>query len=85
MEHFKIFGSSVYCHDTKDERKNIEPTTELGIFFGYTSTPHNYQVYLPSHKMTMVCGDVNFNEEKAMRCSLDRELELHGDEDILTP
>ena len=39
--HFRIFGSSVYFHVTKDEWKKIEPTIELGMFVGYTGTPHN--------------------------------------------
>jgi len=29
--HFRIFGSSVYWHVTKDARKKLEPTMELGI------------------------------------------------------
>ena len=29
---FKIFGSSVYVHVSKDARKKLEPTTEIGIF-----------------------------------------------------
>eukprot|EP00253_Pinus_taeda_P001501 PITA_01501 len=33
----------------------------------------------------MVRRDVRFDEEKAMRVSLGRELELHADEDILAP
>lgn len=32
--HFRIFGSSIYCHVTKDAWKKLEPTTELGIFLG---------------------------------------------------
>ena len=39
VSHFKIFGSYVYVHVTKDVRKKLEPTTEVGIFFGYTKTP----------------------------------------------
>jgi len=80
---FKIFGLSVYCHVTKEERKNLEPTTELGIFVGYTDTPHNYQVYLPSHRMIVVRRDVKFDEQKGMRCSLERELQFQADEEIL--
>lgn len=53
MSHFNIFGSSVYCHVTKDARKKLEPIAELGIFIGYTDTTHNYQVYLPSHMMKL--------------------------------
>jgi len=74
VAHFKNFGSSVYCHVTQDARKNIEPTTELGIFVGYTDTPENYRVCLPYQTMTVVHRDVKFDEEKAMRCSLEREL-----------
>jgi len=63
----------------------IGPTTGLGIFLGYTDTPHNYRVYLPSHRMTLVCRDVKFNEDKANGCSLERELQLHGEEELLSP
>ena len=28
---------------------------------------------------------MNFDEEKAMRCYLERELQFHGEEDILAP
>jgi transposase InsO family protein len=52
--HFKIFGSSVYVHVTKDARKKMEPTAEVGIFVGYTETPHNYHVYLSNSKMTVM-------------------------------
>ena len=48
VSHFNIFGSSVYVHVTKNARKKLEPTTEVGIFLGYTETPHNYHVYFPN-------------------------------------
>jgi len=35
--------------------------------------------------MTVVRRDVRFNEEKAIRVSLERDLELHADEEILSP
>ena len=83
--HFRIFGSSVYFHVTKDERKKLEPTTELGIFMGYTDTPHNYQVYLPTSQRTMVHRDLKFYEQNAMRVSLERELQLQAMEELLVP
>eukprot|EP00253_Pinus_taeda_P001561 PITA_01561 len=43
VSHFRIFGPSVYCHVTKDARKKLDPTVELGILVGYIETPHNYQ------------------------------------------
>ena len=48
VSHFKIFGSSVYVLVTKNTRKKLEPTAEVGIFVGYTETPHNYRVYFPN-------------------------------------
>ena len=54
ISHLKIFGSSVYIHVTKDARKKLELTTEVGIFVGYTETPHNYHVYFPDSRMTVV-------------------------------
>ena len=54
ISHLNIFGSSVYIHVTKDTRKKLEPTTEVGIFLGYTKTPHNYCVYFPDSRMTVV-------------------------------
>eukprot|EP00253_Pinus_taeda_P029200 PITA_29200 len=64
--YFRIFGSSVYFHVTKDARKKLEPTTNLGIFMGYIDTPHNYWVYMQTSRMTVVRRDVKFDEEKAI-------------------
>ena len=58
VSHFKIFGSSVYVHVTKDARKKLEPKTKIGIFLGYNETPHNYRVYFPNNRMTVVQRDI---------------------------
>jgi len=81
--HFKIFGSSVYCHVTEDVRKKLESTAKLGIFVGYTDTPHNYQVYLSTSQRTVVRKYLKFDEKKAMRVSLERELQLQVVEELL--
>ena len=83
--HFKIFGSLVYFHVTKDARKKLEPTTELGILVGYTDTPHNYWVYLPTNQRTAVRRDLKFDEQKAMRVPLEREFQLQAVEELLVP
>ena len=54
ISHLKIFGSPVYIHVTKDSRKKLELTTEVGIFVGYTETPHNYRVYFRDSRKTVV-------------------------------
>ena len=61
VSYFKIFGSSVYFHVTKDARKKLEPTTKVGIFLGYKNW-----VYLSANSMTIVKRDVKFDEDKAM-------------------
>ena len=54
ISHLNIFGSPVYIHVTKDARKTLKPTAEVGIFVGYTDTPHNYHVYFPDSWKTAV-------------------------------
>ena len=85
ISHLRIFGSPVYIHVTKDARKKLEPTAEVGIFLGYTDTPHNYHVYFPDSRKTVVRRDIKFHEEKDMKCSLEREPHLHVDEELLVP
>jgi predicted nucleotidyltransferase len=85
VSHFKIFGSSVYVHVTKDARKKLEPTSKVGIFVGYTETPHNYHVYFSNSKMTVMQQDIKFDEGKAMQLSLEREIDLHAKEELLVP
>jgi hypothetical protein len=83
VSHFNIFGSSVYVHVTKDARKKLEPTAEVGIFVGYIETPHNYRVYFPNSKMIVMRRDIKFDEGKSMWLSLERELDLHAEEELL--
>ena len=51
----------------------------------YTETPRNYHVYFPYLRMKVVRRDVNFDEDKEMRCYLERELQLHSYQEILAP
>ena len=52
---------------------------------GYTDTPHNYRVYFPTSWRTVVRIDLKFDEHKAMRVSLERELQLQVVEELLVP
>jgi hypothetical protein len=54
VSHFKLFGSSVYVHVTKNARKKLELTIEVRIFVGYIETLHNYCVYFPNSNMTVM-------------------------------
>eukprot|EP00253_Pinus_taeda_P009733 PITA_09733 len=75
----------VYYDVTKDARKKLDPTAELGILVGYTDTPHNYGVYLPTTQRTLVHRVLTFDEQKSMHLSLERELELHAEEELSIP
>ena len=57
----------------------------MGIFVGYTDTPHNNHVYFPSLRITVVKRDIKFDEDKAMRCYFERELQLQNDHELLAP
>ena len=81
----RIFGASFYHHASNESRKKLEPTIELGVFMGYTKTSQNYYVYLSSLIMKFVWRDVKVDEEKAMWCSLEKELQIPVEEDILAP
>ena len=85
VSQFNIFGSSVYVHVTKDTRKKLEPIVEVGIFVGYIEIRHNYRVYFPNRRMIIVRRDIKFYDGKAMRLSLERELDLHAEEELLVP
>ena len=62
VSHFRIFGSSVYCHVTKYAWKKLDPTAGLGILVGYMDTPHNYRVFLPASQRIVVRKDLKFDE-----------------------
>ena len=70
---------------TKDAKKNLDPTTKLGILVGYMETPHNYRVYLPTTQRTVLRRDMKFDEQKSMCLSLERELNLHAEEELSVP
>ena len=85
VSHFKIFGSLFYVHVTKNAMKKLEPIAEVGIFVGYTKTPHNYHMYFRNSRMTVVRWEIKFNEKKSMKLLLERELDLHAEEELLVP
>ena len=70
---------------SKNARKKLEMTAQVGIFAGYTETPHNYRVYFPNKIMTVVRHDIKIDEEKAMWFSLERNPDLHVEEELFVP
>ena len=54
ISHLRIFGSPVYMHVTKDARRKLDPTAEVGIFVGHIDIPHNYRVYFSDSRKTVM-------------------------------
>ena len=48
--HFHIFGCPTYSYVPKENRTKLEPTTDKGIFVGYSNTSKAYQIYIPAQK-----------------------------------
>ena len=42
-------------------------------------------MYFPESRKTIVRRDIKFHEEKAMKLSLEGEIHLHADEELLVP
>jgi hypothetical protein len=71
--HLRIFGCVTYSFIPKELRKKMEPTTEKGIFVGYSEISKAYRIYIPALRRVVVRRDVKFEEQKAYERS--RELD----------
>ena len=71
MCHIRIFGSVCYCHVHADNRKKLDPSGEKGLLVGYNDILKAYRVYILARRRIIVSRDVQFDEDKALRRSLD--------------
>ena len=71
MAHIHIFGSVFYCHVHTDTRKKLDPFGEKGLLVGYKETSKAYKACIPTRKRIIVSRDVQFDEDKALRRSMD--------------
>jgi hypothetical protein len=67
--HFRIFGCITYSYVASEKRTKLEPTTERGIFVGYSETSKAFRIYLPSLRKTVLRTNVKFQEDRAFRKS----------------
>jgi hypothetical protein len=67
--HFQIFEFITYSYVPSEKRTKLEPTTERGIFVGYSETSKAFHIYLPSLRKTVLRRDVRFEEDEAFRKS----------------
>ena len=71
VSHIRIFRSVCYCHVHADTRKKLDPSGEKGLLVGYSETSKAYRVYIPTRKRIIVRRDVQFDEDTALRRSMD--------------
>ena len=71
MSHIRIFDNVFYCHVHADNRKTLDPSGEKGLLVGYIEILKAYRVYIPAHRRIIVRRDVQFDEDRALRRSLD--------------
>ena len=71
MSHICIFGSVCYCHVHADTRKKLDSSGEKGLLVGYSETLKAYRVYIPARKRIIVSRDVQFDDDRALRRSMD--------------
>ena len=63
--HLRIFGCVTYSQVPKEKRTKLDPTTEKGIFVGYSKTSKAYRIYIPALRSVVVRQDVRFKEDRA--------------------
>ena len=71
MSHIRIFGNVYYCHVHANTRKKSDTSGEKGLLVDYSETSKAYKVYIPARKRIIVSRDVQFDEDRALRRSLD--------------
>ena len=71
VSHFRIFGSVCHCHIHADTRNKLDPSREKELLVGYRETSKAHKVYILGHKRIIVSTDVQFDEDKALRRSMD--------------
>ena len=65
------YSTVYYCHVHADNRKKLDPSGEKGLLVGYSEILKAYRVYIPVRRRIIVNRDVQFDEDKALRRSLD--------------
>jgi hypothetical protein len=65
-----------YCHVPSEKRTKLDPTGEKGILVGYNEASKAYRIFVPEHMRIVVCRDVQFEEERALRRSRDMPVQI---------
>jgi hypothetical protein len=76
VSHLRIFGSVSYYHVPSEKRTKLDPTREKGLLVGYNEVSKAYRIFVSAHRRIVVCRDVQFKEERALRRSRDMPTQI---------
>ena len=71
VRHIRIFDNVCYCHVHADNRRKLDPFGEKGLLVSYNEISKAYRVYILARKRIIMSRDVQFDEDRALRRSLD--------------
>jgi hypothetical protein len=71
VSHLRIWGNVFYCHVPLEKRTKSDPIVDKGILVGYSEASKAYRIFVPARRKIVVCRDVQFKEERALRRSRD--------------
>jgi hypothetical protein len=81
VSHLRIWANICYCHVPSEKRTKLEPTTDKGLLIGYIEASKAYKIFVPIHRKIIVCRDVQFEEECALRRSRDLSVQDQHEQD----
>jgi hypothetical protein len=74
VSHLRIWGNVCYCRVPLEKRTKLEPTSDKGLLVGYSKASKAYRIFVPACRKIIVCRDVQFEEECALRS---KDLQAH--------
>ena len=67
VSHFRIFGSIVYFHVSKEKETKLGASGKKVIFVGYSENSKGNRIYVVGQKEVEISHDVTFDEDMALR------------------
>ena len=64
-----------------EKRTKLEPTTDKGLLVGYSEASKAYRIFVPTCRKIIVCRDVQFEDERALRRSRDLSVQNQHEQD----
>jgi hypothetical protein len=71
VSHLRIWGNICHWHVPSEKRTKLEPTTDKRLLVGYSEASKVYRIYVLACRKIIMCRDVQFEEECALRRSRD--------------